>query len=193
MIDPVMRREIESIVQDTIAKLMPQNQIIDIEEGHSHWRQFGHFILPLKTTETFAATTTLTNIDDFKWDIRKREAFTFMGMILAGGPTAGDIDLAVTVPSGAALTFWGFGPELAISASEAAGRWRATATSGNRLDFGVFNGSALLPILIGGRVANGDTGGEANLQRSQRVSDAGTTRILAGSYLWVHREESLNL
>ncbi len=139
-----------------------------------------------KANESVTSSTTLQDDDHLKIAIGVSETWVFESLLNVAGPTAGDISIAYTVPSGATL-MWGFhGLAVGAVAVEADLRAAVTKTSGGGLDVGLLFGTDT-PIFILGIIVNGTTAGDLQMQWAQRVSNGTSTTIAANSWLKANR------
>lgn len=134
--------------------------------------------------ETVNNSTTLQNDDELLASLAANENVVFMCYIIHTSASGNaDIKFAFTVPSGATIN-WS-APNAHVSVTLSLSNPVVTTTSGTSRSFG--SDPAVFSQLLVGRVSNGATSGNLQLQWAQDTATAENTQVKAGSFLLVLR------
>jgi hypothetical protein len=139
------------------------------------------------TTESVTSSTTLQNDDELFLSVVASATYIMEGFIIHSSPTAGDIQIGFTGPSGATLSWGGVGAATVSTSSAAATEMELRARSISQpLQLGG-QASAGTTALIGGTLITSSTAGTLQLQFAQFVSDASASQVRVGSWLKLQR------
>lgn len=129
-----------------------------------------------ETDQTINSSDTLQDDNELLFAVGANEVWQFEGMLFVSTGTTPDFKLTFTGPSGAVGAFGG---EISGASSYSAMFSLALGTASGSLP-GFAAGNF---VRVFGAIHNGATAGNLTLQWAQFVSDAGDTKVLAGSYL----------
>lgn len=143
------------------------------------------WVTVLKTAhETRTSNTTLTNDTDLKGTVQPAGKYIFRARIYADTTAAGDFKFAVSGPaSPVGVRIAHYAIAAGATAFSAIGVETAFGTSVSVLGTGT-NG---VFVAIDGEFETNAAGGTVAFQWAQNTSDAGNTRVLAGSYFEFQR------
>ena len=152
-----------------------------LDDGTS-WVLIGPKIVRKTADQSVTNSTTLVNDTHLKIALIANEVWVFEACLFTGGPTAGDIKIAFTVPAGATLKWSGSG--LVTTAASLADLVLVgiTTASGGESGFGTLTGTDSM-IRLAGTVVNGATPGDLQLRFAQQVADGSPSSIFINSWL----------
>lgn len=156
-----------------------------------------------KTADTGRAATTVTVADPhLQFEVVANAVYVWWGWLKFDGPTAGDITIDFTAPSGALGEWMGHGPGIGrvvgtTDATPPVFTVDTSATTGylQRMEtndvaaargFGTVTGIQFTMDLKG-TLRVGSTGGTFSLDWAQRISDASTTSLYTDSWITMIR------
>lgn len=132
-----------------------------------------------KSIQSDFTTTTLGDVSGMSIPLAANEVYEFEAVIFYTAPTAGDLKIAWTVPSGATGAWGGLGRDI------------TTTTNLNALSFSAFGDATTMSLggtavgetaLVNGTVVNSSTPGNLQLRGAQ-VAASGTTSIVVNSFI----------
>lgn len=138
--------------------------------------------------QSVTSSTTQTNITDLTVPVAASTNYAIRAVIFYSGSTTGDINLGWTVPTGSSfkVTPDGFASGATGNTNSIYRGVLTTSAFGALAAQGAGVGSALTAHLEGILAVN-TTAGNLQLQYAQGTSDATSTVIYSGSYLWVQK------
>jgi hypothetical protein len=155
-----------------------------------------------KTADTSRAATTTTTADPhLQFELAANAVYTLDGWIKYDGPTAGDLTVDFTAPSGCLgeYTSWGAGnsvigstsaPALQSDTQDVRGYLIRTETNDIAASRGfgcLGTGGSQLTLLLNGTIRNAATPGTYSLDWAQTVSNATATTLYTDSWLRLQR------
>lgn len=123
-----------------------------------------------------SSDTTLAADPELKFWLAANEEVAFQVVLQYAGPAAGDIQVAMVVPTGAAIRY-GVPGSIKIDAADALVVQNDAAASGTAMTFGA--STFRRNIVIEGSVNNGATAGYLEVHWAQATSDATSTTVYA--------------
>lgn len=133
--------------------------------------------------ETVTNNNVLQDDDDLKITMVANESYAFEAFIVCGGPSAGNIKIAFTVPAGATLRWGAIGPLLAAGSTHAKNATEDTSAASHNFD--TETGTDRI-IMVQGTVENGANAGDLQLQWAQAATDGNNTVVFENSWLKAH-------
>jgi len=149
----------------------------------SNWNadHVGLVLVRKTANEAVAVSATLQDDDHLFFALAANETWIFELLLWVAGPTAADIKLAFTVPTGATLIWSGHGHNLNVVLTDEGTIVNPPAeASGTSLAFGTQG--TKVPLRLFGMVVNGANAGNLQLQWAQNGA-TGTTTVYANSWL----------
>ncbi len=137
--------------------------------------------------ESVTSSTTAQDDDHLFFAVAANEVWFFECFLVVNGPTAGDIKVGFTVPTGATLLRGIMGLDVAVTSPSGDIRVSASTTSGSLSARNTAGVGTRTTIWIAGTVVNGGTAGNLQLQWAQQVSDGSATTVEVNSWLMGHR------
>ena len=145
-----------------------------------------HFYSTPAADQTKTSDVALSDATDLLVPLAASETWAFEFSLFVTGPTAGDVQFALTIPTGATLRSSGFGPDVALTALPVAiqqvGNINASA---GILVFATTGTAVANQVLVSlkGYIQNGVTPGDLQLQFAQNTSSATVTTLRSSSYV----------
>lgn len=133
-------------------------------------------------------STTLVDDAALRFPMSGTERVQFRFTVFYRGPAAGDIKFAVSVPSGASVTY-GTPNSVKVDAAGALAVQPITFTAGTEITFGTLGtgGTEALCAEIVGEVLTAGTAGEVILRWAQATATVGDTTVLSRSHCYAMR------
>ena len=153
-----------------------------LDDG-TNWVLIGPKLVRKTANQSVTASTTLVNDTHLKFAIRANEEWAFEVFLIVGGPTAGDIKIAFTVPAAATLAWGGIGLDLAAASNTDVQVLNIQTTSGGAWGLGLQGVVTSVSIKLWGTVANGANAGDLQMQWAQNTSDGSATTVGVNSWL----------
>lgn len=142
---------------------------------------WAHLIVRKTADESLSASTTLQDDNDLVLALAANEVWLVHYALRYSSPTAADLKVAFTFPSGGEIEFHS-SHKTSTGASDDLD-WLGTTTPTASQSFGSITTSVQF-ARIDGLFVNGGTAGNLTLQWAQVTSDAGSTIMKAHSTLW---------
>jgi hypothetical protein len=156
-----------------------------------------------KTADTGRAATTTTAADPhLQFEVVANGVYVWWGWLKYDGPTAGDINIDFSTPTGALGEWMGHGvgigrvvgatdvaaPAFSVDTASTTGYLQRMETNdvASARGFGAVTG-VILTMDLKGTLRVGSTAGTFSLDWAQRVSDASTTTVYTDSWLTMLR------
>lgn len=136
--------------------------------------------------EIVTSSTTLQDDDELFIALAANETWAFELLLIVDGPSAADIKVAFTVPSGATLTWSGIGVVFSGSSQQDLGTATMIETSGSSAPWGLLGGGTKIPLRLYGTVVNAGNAGNLQLQWAQKVSSGSGVGIYENSWMKAH-------
>lgn len=131
-----------------------------------------------------ASNTTLQNDDHLKLTLGANDVWTFRGLLIYDGGSAGDFQMAFTAPAGAVLNWTVVAARTTDAAVTSVGFSSSVQVgSGTAKSIGTFGSGVKTAAVISGVVRTTGTAGDLQLQWAQAVSDATGATVYTDSYL----------
>jgi len=153
-----------------------------LDDGTS-WVLIGPKRVRKTANQSVTNSTALVNDTHLKFALLANEVWLFEALLFVGGPTAGDIKVAFTVPAGATLSWGGVGLDLAAAANTAVQVLNAQTASGGAWGLGLQGVGTTVSIKLWGTVVNGANAGDLQMQWAQNTADAAGTTVGVNSWL----------
>lgn len=129
-------------------------------------------------------TTTLTNDGELILPVGANTKYILVSSLQYDSSTTADISINFTTPSGSTGNWTSFGLDVTTGAGAATGLIVTIASAiGGAASAGGTNVGARQLMLPMGSIVTGANAGNVQLQFAQRISDASTTTLRAGSWV----------
>lgn len=136
----------------------------------------------LSADQTYTSNATLQNVTDLSFAIGASEIWIAIVVAHYKGPTAGDIQVAWSLPAGAAGLQGTIG--LSTGASNATDTPSLSSVAlGITNDRGTVGTGTTVPLVVVATMRNSTTAGTATFQAAQNTSNGTATTLLADSFL----------
>ena len=153
-----------------------------LDDG-TNWVLIGPKLVRKTADQTVTNSTTLVNDTHLKFAIRANEEWAFEAFLIVGGPTAGDIKVAFTIPAAATLAWGGVCLDLAAASNTDVQILNIQTASGGAWGMGLQGVGTSVSIKLWGTVANGANAGDLQMQWAQNTEDAAGTTVGVNSWL----------
>jgi hypothetical protein len=166
-----------NVDSDTLSAITVNAKSVGSGNGVVHKR--------LTSTQTIAASVTLTDINDLQFKLAPGEYINFKFSVMYRGPAAADIRFGFVVPSGAGIGFTPSG-NIRLNGGLTVTVQPVTFSAASTIAYGSDPSNSHIAEFVG-YVTTGTTGGDFKMQFRQDVSDVGNTQVLSGSFAEIRR------